>query len=130
MKLTPFPFQGTTYYLLLNGAALFNIYDQYGSDGSVFDPIRGGGSEGFAAVCWYLAELIEQGELYRRRQGHDRRSIPTTEAFAVELSPLDVPRAKAAIQDAILAGFSREEGAEQREVDVGLLELEKKTEHG
>ena len=123
MKLTAFPFNGTTYYLLLNGAALFNIYDQYGSEGSVFDPIRGGGSEGFAAVCWYLAELIEQGELYRR-------SIPTTEAFAVELSPLDVPRAKAAIQDAILAGFSREEGAEQREVDVGLLELEKKTEHG
>ena len=124
MKLTPFPFQGTTYYLLLNGAALFNIYDQYGSEGSVFDPIRGGGSDGFAAVCWYLAELIEQGELYRRRQGHDRRSIPTAEAFAV-----DVPRAKAAIQDAILAGFSREE-AEKREVDVGLLELEKKTEHG
>ena len=55
MKLTAFPFNGTTYYLLLNGAALFNIYDQYGSEGSVFDPIRGGGSEGFAAVCWYLA---------------------------------------------------------------------------
>ena len=129
MKLTPFPFNGTTYYLLLNGAALFNIYDQYGSEGSVFDPIRGGGSAGFAAVCWYLAELIEQGELYRRRQGHDRRSIPTAETFAIELSALDVPRAKAAIQDAILAGFSREE-AEKREVDVGLLELEKKTEHG
>lgn len=129
MKLTPFPFQGTTYYLLLNGAALFNIYDQYGSEGSVFDPIRGGGSDGFAAVCWYLAELIEQGELYRRRQGHDRRSIPTAETFAIELSALDVPRAKTAIQDAILAGFSREE-AEKREVDVGLLELEKKTEHG
>lgn len=127
MKLTPFEFQGRTYHLLLNGAALFDIYDQFGTEGSILDPIKGNGREAFESICWYLEELIAQGELYRMRQGYERVDIPASSMFMAELSPLDVPAARTAIQAAIYAGFTREEEGPQKEIDKGLLELEKKT---
>lgn len=127
MRLTPFKFNGVTYHLLLNGAALFDIYDQFGQDVSVLDPIKDKGRDGFMAVCWYLEELATQGELYRRREGLDAGPIPEASMFEVMLSPLDVPRARTAIQTAIAAGFGREEVGQPKEIDVGLLELEKKT---
>ena len=127
MKLVPFSFQGEEYFLLLNGAALFDIYDRFGTEGSILDRVTGGGRDSFDALCWYLEELCTQGELLRRYQGHDRRAIPAADAFAVGLSPLDVPRARAAVQAAAYAGFGREEAPERKEIDVGLLELEKKT---
>lgn len=127
MKLTPFELNGTTYYLLLNGAALFDIYDQFGQEVSVTDPIKDNTREGFEAVCWYLEALATQGELYRRWEGQDKGPIPTADMLAVCLSPLDAPRAKAAIQRAICAGFALEETERPKEIDKGLLELEKKT---
>lgn len=127
MKLTPFAFNGSTYYLLLNGAALFDIYDQFGTEGSVADPIKDNSRDAFDATCWYLEELATQGELLRRYQGHDRQPVPSSDVFMACLSPLDVPRAKAAIRKAIFAGFAREEAEAPKEIDKGLLELEKKT---
>ena len=126
MKLIPFELDGREYHLLFNGAALFDVYDQFGAEGSILDPIKGNGREDFEAVCWYLEELATQGELYRRHQGYDPLPVPTAELFETVLSPLDVPLARAAIHAAIAAGFDREEG-KPREIDKGLLELEKKT---
>lgn len=127
MRMIPFECNGDTYHLLLNGAALFDIYDQFGDDVSVFDPINGKGRESFEATCWYLEELAIQGELYRRKLGYDKGPVPSADMFLLELSPLDVPRARAAVRMAIQAGFAREESEPPKEIDKGLLELEKKT---
>ena len=127
MWMVPYAFQGTTYHLLMNAAALFDIYEAYGSKGFVTDHIRGTGKKSFQNTCFFLAKLAEQGELYRRYQGYDKGPIPTQELFLRGLSPTDVPQAKKAIAQAVEAGFSREEAPEQKEIDVGLLELQKKT---
>ncbi len=127
MRTVRFPFEGVTYHLLLNGEALFTLYERYGSEGSLTDHIQGMGQAAFAATCVFLAVLGTQGELWRRYQGYDSGPIPTEELFRLGLSPLEVPLARAAITQAIRAGFQREAAAEGREVDVGLLELEKKT---
>lgn len=126
MRLTPFEFNGGTYHLLLNGAAMFDIYDQFGSEGSITDHIEGNSREAFEAVCWYLEELSIQGELFRRRQGMDRGATLDKNVLEVELSPLDFPKAKAAVQRALYAGFFREETEPPKEIDKGLQELEKK----
>lgn len=127
MKLTPFEFNGTAYHLLLNGAAMFDIYDQFGQEGSIIDHIKGNDRDAFEAICWYLEELATQGELFRRKQGFDKGPILSADVLMVELSPLDVLEARAAIKTAIYRGFVREEGEPPREIDKGLLELEKKT---
>lgn len=127
MKLTPFKFNRTTYYLLLNGAAMFDIYDQFGREGSILDPIKGNDRSAFEAVCWYLEELSTQGELFRRKQGLDKGPILSADALMLELSPMDVLTARAAIKTAVYRGFVREEAEPPKEIDKGLLELEKKT---
>lgn len=128
MRLTPFEFNGRTYHLMLNGAAMFDIYDQFGREGSILDPIKGNDRSAFEAICWYLEELSTQGELFRRKQGFDKGPVLSAEALMVELTPLDLLSARAAIKAAVYYGFVREEAEPPKEIDKGLLELEKKTE--
>ena len=125
MKTTEFSLNGQTYHLCLNGAALFDIYEKYGSKGFVTDHVKGNGKKSFEATCWILAKLAEQGELVRRYLGHDRGPIPSEGLLRAMLSPRDVPEAKAAITEAVRRGFEREK-KEDGPVDLGLLELEKK----
>lgn len=127
MRIIPYQQGGQTWYLLLNGAALFDIYEKFGSKGFVLDHIKGNGKKSFGPTCWMLAKLAEQGELLRRYQGYDKGLIPSEERFRLCLSPLDVLQAKEAIALTVQEGFRREEEEEHREVDKGLLELEKKT---
>ncbi len=128
MKTVPFALDGQEYHLLFNGAALFDVYDQFGEEGSVLDHIKGNSRSAFEAICWYLEELAAQGELLRRHMGHDQQTVPSAELFMTFLSPLDIPRARKAIHAAIASGFGREEVPEELErIDKSLAEFEKKT---
>ena len=127
MKTFPFEHNGQTWHLCLNGAALFDIYEKFGDKGFVTDPIKGTGKESFEATCWMLSKLAEQGEMVRRYQGCDHGKFPTAQMFRATLSPLDVMEARKAICEAVALGFRREVRDEDEEVDVGLLELQKKT---
>lgn len=126
MRTVEFEHNGQVWHLYLNGAVLCEIYDKYGGEKSVIDPIQGDGTAAFHAVCWYLTRLAAQGELLRRWQGHERGPLPVEAAFRVTLSPLDVIRAKEAIAQAVAAGFGRQIRDERREIDLGLQELEQK----
>lgn len=133
MKTLKIEIAGRTYHLCLNGAALFDIYDKFGTDHFLLDPIRGETREAFNATCWLFAKLAEQGELVRRRMGHDKERIDLPEHFCAVFRPADVLRARRAIEEAVRLGFAREaedEGGD--EVDLGLLELDaqKKTAGG
>lgn len=130
MRLIPFELDKQEYHLLFNGAALFDIYEQFGDEApSVLDHIKGNSGDAFEAMCWYLEELATQGELMRRYQGFDPAAVPSAELFHTFLSPLDIPRARGAITQAVASGFGREE-EKAREVDLGLQELEKKRDAG
>lgn len=129
MKTIPYEFGGKTYHLCMNGAALFDYYEKYGQKGFVTDTIKGTGKKSFEATCWMLAKFAEQGELVRRYQGFDHSKFPTEQYFRAMLKPLDVVSAKNHIEEAVRLGFSREEEEEEKEIDIGLAELEKKTEN-
>ncbi len=127
MREVPFSFRGRTYHLLLNGAALFALYDRFGTEGDLLDPLQGRGRESFEALCDFLQILAEEGELYRRWRGLDIQEIPSAEMFRLELRPMDAVEARRAVIQAVQEGFRREEAPPSTEVDVGLLELQKKT---
>ncbi len=111
----------------MNCAALCDIYARYGDKGSVLDPIQGSDRGALEACCWYLYKLAEQGELVRRYQGFEPGKVPTATYFEALLSPGDFLRAKALLEMAVNMGFGREIKPEGEEVDLGLIELEKKT---
>lgn len=125
MRVFEYKFKDEVYPLCLNGAALFAIYDKYGSDVSVFDPIKEMDSKGFEAVCFYLHELAKQGEIVRRWEGLKPRKIPPQAMFAAMLMPCDVNDAKQAIRDTLALGFLREND-DREKIDLGLEELRKK----
>lgn len=125
MKVHEVDLCGQHLYLLLNGQALFDIYDKFGTKGFITDPLKGSGKKSFEAVCYYLFKLSEQGELYRRWQGQTHGPVLTEQFFRVNLAPHDVAAAKDAIRTAIVLGFQREE-KETGDLDLGLVELQKK----
>lgn len=125
MRTVPVTLGGVTYHLLLNGAALFDLYDRFGDTGSLADHLQGGGREAFENTCFFLERLAEQGELWRRYQEYDHSPLPTAGQFLVSLSPLEAAAAKKAVMEALLAGFAREEAEKPGMVDKGLLALQK-----
>lgn len=127
MKLVEFTLQEQTYHLLLTGAALFDAYDRFGDKGDLLDRVSGTTRESFEDTVWMLVKLCQQGEAYRRHMGEEKLPMLTVEAAMRTMLPPDVVRARAAIRSAFAVGFGRTEENEEREVDMGLLELQKKT---
>lgn len=130
MRTVPVALGGVTYYLLLNAAAVFDLYDCFGDKGSLSDHLQGGGREAFENTCVFLEKLAEQGELWRRYLGYGHGPLPTAEQLRVSLSPMEAAVAKGAVLEALAAGFAREEAEKPGMVDKGLLALQKKTEAG
>lgn len=128
MKTVEFELVGRTYHLLLNGAALFDAYDHFGDKGDLMDHIAGANRDSFENTVWMLVKLCQQGEAWRRYNGEDPQPMLSTEAALLFLGPMDVIRARAAIREAYALGFEREAPSEEEEIDLGLLELQKKTE--
>lgn len=127
MKTAEFRLGERTFTLCLNGAALFDLYDKFGQDKPILDHIAGTDRASFDALCWMLAKLSEQGELVRRYEGHEAGKIPSEHFFRTNLAPLEIARAKSAVTEAVARGFEREVPGEDARIDLGLLELEKKT---
>ena len=126
MKVHEVDLCGQHLYLCLNGQALFDLYDKFGTKGFITDPLKDSDKKSFEAVCYYLFKLSEQGELYRRWQGQTHGPVLTEQFFRVNLAPREVAAAKDAILAAIVLGFRREE-KETGDLDLGLVELQKKT---
>lgn len=126
MRTVPVSLGGVTYHLLLNGAALFDLYDRFGDRGSLADHLQGSGRDAFENTCFFLEKLAEQGELWRRYQGYDHGPLPEAEAFRVGLTPMEAVLARKAVVEALTAGFAQEETEKPGTVDKGLLALQKK----
>lgn len=87
MKLHEVDLCGQHLYLCLNGQALFDLYDKFGTKGFITDPLKGSGKKSFEAVCYYLFKLSEQGELYRALAGPDARPRPHRAVFPRQPCP-------------------------------------------
>lgn len=127
MKTVEFQLDGQVYHLILNGAALFDAYDEFGTKGDLLDLVTGTSRESFDHTCWMLVKLAQQGEAVRRFQGEDPMPMLTPMQAQRLLGPVDVVRARAAIRAAFAQGFEREAPDEEEEIDLGLAELQKKT---
>lgn len=126
MKTTEVNFYGRTCHLRLTTAALYDIYERFGKDKGVFENIDGSGKDAFDAACWYFAKLAEQGELTRRLEGHEAQPVITEEDVRILMVPRDLPNVKKALIRTLQRGFACEV-EDDEPIDVGLLELQKKT---
>jgi len=130
MKTTTLTIGGREHHLCLSGAAYYDLRERFAAltEKGILEPIRQEGKAGYDALCTYLWKLGEQGELVRRYQGYDRAAMVSEAEWRATLAPGDIPAARAAVAEAVMAGLraSTAPGEDER-VDLGLAELEKKT---
>ena len=125
MKARRITLAGQDYYLVFNGAAMFEVEDRFGSSSKLLEDIGTPGRDGFAALCGGLAILAEQGELARRALGYDKGPILAEATVSTLTIPAELTPLRKALMAAIMAGYGREVESDQ-DVDLGLLELEQK----
>lgn len=126
MKARKITLAGQDYYLVFNGAAMFEVNDRFGSASELLEAIGKTGRDGFQALCNGLALLSEQGELARRALGYDKGPILQADTARALIEPKETTPMRAALSAAILAGFGREVESNE-DVDLGLIELAQKT---
>lgn len=127
MKAAKFTVAGTTYYLAMDGEAMFTIRDIYGGTRLMLEKLEQDTREGFLDTCSVAAILAERGELIRRRLGYELGRIPERDDFALLMQPYEIIRLKQAIANAVKLGYGREvESPGGDEIDEGLEELNQK----
>lgn len=124
MKFTKWTFDGKDYYLSYNVMAVHQIYDLGIEDLSA--AISDLGAKAFEQVCRAAEIMIQQGELIRRYLGYDPGNVTTAENLMLMLTTGEDISLRGAMMAAVLDGL-KSETDERQEVDLGLLELQKKT---
>ena len=125
MKAVKINLAGAERYLAFTGEAMFAIKDEFGGASELLSAMNADSREGYAATCKAAAILAEQGELARRHMGYTPADI--VDADEIASSPSEYMTVKAAIPVAIALGYGREIKDEDEEVDLVLVELQKKT---
>jgi len=132
MKAAKITVSGETFFLVLDGEAMFQIRDDYGSAKLLLEALEPDTREAFETTCAAAALMAERGELIRRRLGYEPGKIPGKDDLLLFVRPREIVDLKNAVIKAISLGYGREvkpDGAD--EYDEGLEELnQKKTPFG
>lgn len=127
MKAAKVSVAGATYYLVLDGEAMFQIRDTFGGTKLLLEQLEQDTREGFTAACSAAAIMAERGELIRRRLSYEPGEIPDAETFSLLVRPYEIVDLKNAVIKAVTLGYGREvKGPEDEEYDEGLEELRQK----
>ncbi len=118
--------EGKEYWLAYTAQAMIRLNEDL-KDREITEVILGNKREDFDAFCHILSVLSECGELARRYEGFADGIVLEENLLRACLGPLTLLEAKKAGIHAIMKGLGREIQDENEEYDVGLAELEKKT---
>lgn len=120
-------YRGEQHCFLFNGYAMFALDDIFGGSG-YHEKIGERSEEGLDALLTVATTLAEQGELARRAAGYDHHKVVAKEDWGAPqmLQPADIFALKAGCVDAINLGYTQQVSDEDEEIDLGLLELQKK----
>lgn len=127
MKAAKITVGGVEHYLALDGEAMFQIRDEYGSSTRLLEALEPDTREAFETACAAATILAERGELIRRRLGYEPGVFPEREDFSLLVQPFEIVNLKNAIIRAISLGYGREvEPPGGEDYDEGLAELTQK----
>lgn len=128
-KAAMYELKNETYYLLFNGIALFALQDKFGTIDAIMDFLNSELNEEYINNLIDVAIILsEQGELARREIHLEPKEILSKDNFGnmTFIMPIDIMMLRNRCADAIVIGYSREVRDDDEEIDLGLLELQKK----
>lgn len=117
---------GKEYWLVYTADAYFEIKEQYGTE--PFDRLRADDRSGWDCAVGCLLILAREGELCRRYMGYEPLPMLDEETIRRTVLSDGIVNVKNAVAEAILAGMRIANAKkDNKPVDIGLLEFEKKT---
>lgn len=131
MKTIEFKLGAKVLHLYFNGEAMFqaNDLDKDLPDDSPdwIARMLDNTLEGKRTLCKVAHILATQGELSRRYLQYNPERIPTEEEINLLLTPMALVGLRSAVMKAIDDGYAAPSQDDDGDIDLGLLELEKKT---
>lgn len=113
-------------YLIFNGAAMYEFNGIWGNASNYFDKAGLKNAEQIKELMRGFEIMARQGELARERQGYKKRELISADEAAFSATPKDLLSVQQACMDAVNLGYGRELTDEDEEIDLGLLEIQKK----
>ncbi|MEY8381977.1 hypothetical protein AALG83_02245 [Christensenellaceae bacterium 44-20] len=117
---------GKEYALRFSVDVFFKLEEKYGTANAI-EILTKPGAEGFNALCWLVAEMSKAAELYKRYMGESPNEYLKEEFVRAVILPWEMPKIRDEAIEAVMKGIQRQEESEE-EIDIGLQELQKKTE--
>lgn len=131
MKTIEFNLGAKTLHLYFNGEAMFRANDlDKDREENTPDWISRAlenSLEGKRTLCKVAHIMAEQGELCRRYLQYAPERIPTEEELNLLVTPMAIIGLRAAVMKAIDDGYGPQAQDDDGDIDLGLIELEKKT---
>lgn len=131
MKTIEFEYGPKSLHLYFNSTAMFDLeaLDAQKAEDlpDTLERIQAPTAEGFALLCKVAVILATQGELCRRYLQYTPTRIPTERELLLVLSPMQLLALRSAVLRAVNAGWAQTDADTDGDVDIGLVELEKKT---
>lgn len=113
--------------MLYTVQTMLDVMARFGSEGKLLDALLKQDTESVNAVLWLFCREAEEGNRYREARGRAPYALPEAELLQFELTTEEYVQVQRAAMEAFSSGHRREVEDEEREEDLGLWELEKKT---
>lgn len=119
-------FGGKEYFLAYSAWAMFQIQDLSPEKG-VMEVLAAQGSDGFSLFCEAAEVMSEAAEKIAGYEGKTIRETLDSGKIMSMARPVDLLELRRAMLEAVAHGYGREMNEEKEEIDLGLAELQKKT---
>lgn len=109
---------------------MFHVNEKFNSLHEAMELLEQDNREGFDTLRTLAVLMANDAELCRRDEGYEHNEIIGEKDISIRLTPGAFVALKQAVVDAITMGYKQEQEDENEEIDLGLLELQKKEEAG
>ena len=123
-------FAGEARPLHFSVGSMLEVNEKYGGASEALDLMCKDDAEAFAVMQNLAVLMANDAELCRRAEGYDPKPMLEAKDLTTMMSPIEYLRLKQGISRAIELGYEQELGDENKETELGLLELQKKEEAG
>lgn len=113
-------------YLHYSVEVMFAVNEKYGSIQNALEILERDTREGFEVLRFLTVAMVNDAELCRRAEGYDHLPMLEEKDISLRMKPVAYLALKMAISQAVSMGYKQETKSESEEVDLGLLELQKK----
>lgn len=127
MKTVTFTLHGKKYGLYYNGMAMFEIQDKLGDMSMIFDVVRGRSKEKFLKLCGIIGIMSVQYARAMEQLGYGAQNILRADYIESAAAVRDIAALQDMVIEAINRGLEQAETDEDQEIDLGLIEFQKKT---